>query len=230
MVPAARSAEPQRPPAELPPPTVEPPRSGAPPPSGEPRAAPQAVEATEPQYVPTTGRHGAVLVPQIGVSSFLEEEARYLGPGLRVGGLAGAHLTNEVSLGGALAFDLLNWDPPPGGSASGFMLEAAFTPLFHAGDQRAEFVVGPAIGAWMASSTFKDDVFGDSGSATAQGWALGGNMGLFAPVSKSVRVGALINFMVRDTLHACATLNAQSNCAESGPAHQVIGFTAAAML
>jgi hypothetical protein len=49
-------------------------------------------------------------------------------------------------------------------------------------------------------------------------------------VSKSVRVGALINFMVRDTLHACATLNAQSNCAKSGPAHQVIGFTAAAML
>jgi hypothetical protein len=110
------------------------------------------------------------------------------------------------------------------------MLEAAFSPLFHVGDQRTEFVIGPAIGAWMTSLDLSDDSFGDHLSATAQGWTVGGNMGLFSPLWHKVRVGALINFMVRETAHVCVNLNASSACQNSGPAHQVLGFSAAAML
>jgi hypothetical protein len=223
MVPAARAVEEPAPPAVAPVPVapVAPARAV--------RPVPAAVEAAEPPSIPTV-RNGAFVVPQVGVSAFLEDEADDLSPGLRLAGLAGAFVTNEVSLGGALAFDLMNWDPPPCCSASGFMLEATFAPLYHAGDQRAEFVIGPALGAWMTSVKLRDDFFGDAASVTAQGWALGGNMGVFSPLWRNVRVGALINFMVRETLHACGTLNGASQCADSGPAHQVIAFSAAAML
>lgn len=214
MVPAAPPA------VEAPPPPVAPaPVRAVQPvaPSGEPPAPPQIV------------RRGAFVIPQVGVSAFMEEEARYISPGARVSALAGGFITNDVSLGGSLTFDLMNWDPPPGNDASGFMVEAAFTPLFHVGDERGEFVFGPALGGWILSAELSD-VAGDKISGGAQGWALGGNAGLFVPAGAKVRLGAIFNFMVRETMHNCTTLNGAERCANSGPAHDVIGFTLAAML
>jgi hypothetical protein len=175
-------------------------------------------------------RNGAYVIAQVGVSAFLEDEARYLSPGLRVAAQAGGYLTNDISLGGSLTFDLLNWDLPPGNDASGFMLEAAFAPLYHVGDARAEFVVGPALGGWL-SSLDASDILGGKASGSAQGWALGGNVGLLVPVRSKVRVGGIFNFMFRDTLHACTTTGVgPSRCSSTGTAHQVIGFSIAAML
>jgi hypothetical protein len=174
-------------------------------------------------------RRGPVLIPQVGVSTMMEEEARDLGPGLRLAALAGGHLTSAVSLGGMLTYDRMNWNVPSGTDASGFMLDVSFAPLFHAGDQRAEFVAGPVLGAWLLGMDVA--AAGEKLSASAQGWTVGANIGLFVPVRSKVRVGGLFNFMLRDTLRVCSSLNgAPSVCGTSGPAHEVFGFSIAAML
>lgn len=223
MVPAARPTGEQAPPVA--PAPVAPAPVTAPAPVAAP---PPAVVQQEPAPVPVV-RTGSFVVPMVGVSSFMESSAEKLGPGMRLAGMAGGYVTNEISLGGSLTFDWLNWDLPSGVNATGFMFEAAFTPLLHVGDQRADFVFGPALGAWMTSNTARYDAVGNTESVTANGWALGGNLGVFVPLA-SVRVGGMVNFMVRETLNVCAsTLNGTEICQDSGPAHKVLAFSAAAM-
>lgn len=191
--------------------------------------SPPATAVVEEVARPPVVRKGSFVIPQVGVNTFQEETAQSLSPGLRLAGLVGGHVSNAVSLGGTLTFDWMNWDLPSGYDASSFIFEAAFTPLFHAGDSRAEFVVGPALGVWMRSFDAHSAATGNMASSTARGLSLGGNFGLFVPVS-TVRVGGMFSFMFRDPTSACETVNGRETCAGDQPAHQVMGFALAVML
>jgi hypothetical protein len=167
---------------------------------------------------------GLLVLPYLGLHSFQESSADLLDPGLRVGLLLGRHISGKFSMSAELTYDRGNWSVPAGaGDASSYMLQVSYSPLFHTASGQAEFVIGPKVGAWMLSLAGNDTFSSFDGSA--EGWALGGNMGLFVPISPEALGGLLLSFDVRGTMHACSALaGSPQSCRSGGPDHDVLGF------
>jgi hypothetical protein len=238
-------------------PTAAVPADAVPPPPAPPPVVPQAAEAprTAPPPLPITARarpayapaapqpdrvrEGALFLPFIGLHSFQDSNDKGVDPGLRVGTFIGGFVNNTLSLNGLAELDILN--PNSNGSSagadvSGQFLGVSFNPLLHVGNGNVEFVIGPKLGGWIewVHVNINDTVGGVSESldGTAEGWTLGGNMGLFIPASQSVLVGALLSLEYRDPLHACASSSAgASMCTTSGlDSATILGFTFGVML
>jgi len=169
----------------------------------------QGAGATRP-----TWEEGFMLVPMIGINSLQGDSGRGAGPGLRLGLLAGSRLSELLSLNIGLAFDVVNLDVPPGASASRFIFDLGFNPLFHFPLQKLDIVAGPLAG-----------VFVDHGSATgagvsvdtwAYGWTAGVNAGVLFPVGGKARVGGLANFYLRNPFKVCVSANGRDTCTSSG--------------
>jgi hypothetical protein len=187
---------------------------------------------------PPRHREGMLILPFLGLHSFQDSNASGLDAGLRVGSFVGGFINNSWSMNGAAELDILNFNNDGGVDGSGQMLAVTFDPLLHLGSEKIELVLGPKLGGWALREhiDINDPVSGVSGSgdATAEGWTIGGNMGLFVAVSPTVLAGVLMSLEVRDVLHSCASVTvgtqAVDQCKSSGDSNTILGFTFGLML
>lgn len=190
--------------------------TAAPPPGASPSAAQPAAVAYKP----------AVLMPFIGFHS-IQNDNSGTGPGLRIGGLAGARLGDQFSFNGEALFDLWNYsDVPAGASISAYDIQVSAAPLYHLQvAPTAEIVVGPKLGFFY----FHDSASAlgqDLGSGSAEGFLLGANLGAFFRISDAVSLGGLANF---DYLRQewCSN-SGGGDCTPSGDGLKVISLSGAA--
>ena len=155
-----------------------------------------------------------MLVPMIGINSLQGDSGQGTGPGLRVGLLAGSRLTELLSLNVGFAFDLVNLAVPPGASASRYVFDIGFNPLFHVPLQKLDIVVGPLAGVFVDYGSIGGG--GLSLDTWAYGWTAGANAGVLFPVGPKVRLGGLANFYLRNPLNVCVTGNGMGTCASDG--------------
>jgi hypothetical protein len=153
-------------------------------------------------------------VPMIGVNSFQGDSGRGAGPGLRLGLLAGSRMSELLSLNIGLAFDIVNLDAPPGGSASRYVFDLGFHPLFHFPLEKLDIVAGPLAGAFVDHGSASG--FGVSADTWAYGWTIGANAGALFPVGRKVRLGGLANFYLRNPLKVCLSAGGTDTCSSSG--------------
>ncbi len=224
-LPAARAQD-AEPPAGYPPapPVVDP---NAPPPGAspapQPGGAPPAVQQSgAASYKPF------LLMPFIGIQS-IQNENSGTGPGLRVGGLIGARLSDQFSFNGELLFDLWNISNVPTGiSESAYVVQFAAAPLFHVqASPTAEIVVGPKLGGFFEHASISGSYGGltlDS-SGSAEGLLVGANLGAFFRLSDALSLGGLLNF---DYMRMEWCSNDAGNCTPSTDGLKVISFTGAA--
>ena len=194
-------------------------------PAAQPTPRLAATPAAAPAAAGTAGWHeGFQFVPAIGIHSFQGTGAQSTGPGLRLGLLAGSRVAELVSLNVGFAFDIVNFDSP---SASDYILDIGFNPLFHFPLEKLEIIAGPILGVFVDKAAF------GSGSQTvdswAYGWTAGVNAGLMFPVGAKVRLGGLANFFLRNPLKVCVT--GADTCVSDGlNSGKIVALSFAAML
>jgi hypothetical protein len=164
---------------------------------------------SEPQAPPAT-HHGLLLMGYLGVNAFpgkgvLDNEGSGInvsvGPGLRLGGLAGFYVTPQLSMSGELTVDLVNTDDSGGyWTTGGTRTVLALSPLLHVPASRGgtvEIAIGPKLGMrWMSISSQSSEVF------SAKGYLAGVNAGVFAR-GGDVMLGGLLSFEVSKASEAC---------------------------
>jgi hypothetical protein len=214
------------------------------PPGGAPSAAPSTDPSAAPPGTyplaspgggpPAVQQSGAasykpfLLMPFIGFQS-IQNDNSGTGPGLRVGAVAGARMSEQFSFNGELLFDLWNFSNVPAGiSESAYVVQFAAAPLFHVqASPTAEIVVGPKLGLFFAHSSASGSAGGItlSGSESSEGLLVGANVGAFFRLSDALAVGGLINF---DYLREEWCSNDQGSCTVDDNGLKVISFTGAA--
>ncbi len=149
-----------------------------------------------------------------------------------MGALVGGYVNEHWSLNAGAEVDVFNFNDrlsAAGLDLSGEMLGLTFDPLFHVGNAKAELVVGPKLGGWMrwvhASGTSLNTGLTATADGLAEGWTIGGNMGVFVDAAPSVLVGALLSLEVRDPLHSCVTGTATAEtCSSNENSATILGF------
>jgi hypothetical protein len=140
----------------------------------------------------------------VGVHSFQGDNFA-TGPGLRVGGIGGLRVNDQLSFNGELVYDLVNLNGPSSG-ASVYNFQVVAAPFYHLqASPTAEVVIGPKVGFYrFAVST--SDYYGsvDSGD---NGLVLGLNVGGFVRVSPLVALGGMLSFDYEKPL-SCSTNSA----------------------
>jgi hypothetical protein len=159
-------------------------------------------------------RSRLVLLPFAGVHAFLGEAKSGQSIGGHLGALVGGRFTRSLSLSGEVAFDWLNPEPASGASAFGIEVMVAASPLYHVAIGKLELVVGPKLGYWagFAESTLADRTT----DARVDGVALGGNLGIFGPLTRALSIGALAALDVRTVRETCATISGQPQSCTGG--------------
>ena len=202
------------PPPGYPPPGYYPPPAGYPPAGYPPPAYPPPGYAPPGAYpvvyAPPPRRSSRLfqLIPYIGAHSFQGDGGTILGPGLRVGGLAGFRVGDHVSINGEITVDILNATRLPAddtySEANGTI---GVSPLvaFPAGG--IELAFGPKLAAWSAEY-YQNSRARGNGSGTYTGYALGANGAAFAQVGRKLWLGGLASFDVRFYGHSCFTASA----------------------
>jgi hypothetical protein len=242
MVPAPRASEPpevQAPDAATPAPDAAPPAPPvtAPPPAPPVVVAPpppvrRAPRPPVPEAIMERQRGGLVVMPFVGMHSFQDEHDSFADPGLRAGAFVGRFINNSLSLNGAATFDLFNPNDALTLDLHKQMIELTFSPLLHMGSPRVEFIVGPKAGVWNTWTQFSGGPpTASSGDGTTQGWTLGANVGLLGAVTPRALAGVILDFAVRDVIHACATAAGRPEaCAWSGDSQTLLGVSFAVLL
>lgn len=184
------------------------------------------VAAAPVRRAPSTWHEGFMVVPSVGINSIMGNAGQDTGVGLRVGLLAGSRIVEHFSANVGLAFDKVTVNTP---TASDYVFDFGFNPLFHFPLERLEIVAGPVAGV------FVDKAAAGSGGLTidtwAYGWTIGANAGLLFPVSAKVRVGGLVNLFVRNPIKACVTANGNDSCVSDGlNTPKVLSLSVAAIL
>lgn len=178
----------------------------APPP---PSAAQQCAPCEQRQPPPAVAHHGFLLMGFVGVNVFagkgiLDDSAGLslsVGPGLRLGGLIGAHLTPWISVNGELTVDFMNTDDMYGTWVTGgrrFVLAAS--PLVHlsaSSSGNIEVALGPKLGMRYLSMTSHSPA-----TFSAKGYLVGLNAGVFVR-GGTVMLGGLFSFELSRTSEAC---------------------------
>jgi hypothetical protein len=116
------------------------------------------------------------------------------GPGLRVGGIGGFRLSDQLSLNGEIVYDLVNYDGPATGVTE-YNVQVAAAPFFHAPvGPTADVLVGPKVGFFRYG--FSEDAgYGYSSFDYGyNGLILGVNAGAFFRVSPMLAIGGLLSF------------------------------------
>ena len=189
------------------------------PPGGPPAAVQQSGGESYKSYV---------LLPFIGVHS-IQNDNSGTGPGLRIGGIVGARLSEQFSFNGELLFDLWNISNVPAGvSESAYVIQFAAAPLFHLPvSPTAEIVLGPKLGLFFDHASVSGNLGGVtvSGSGSGEGLLVGANLGALFRVSDALSLGGLINF---DYLREEWCSTDQGTCTVSGDGLKVISFSGAA--
>jgi hypothetical protein len=167
-------------------------------------------------------------MPFVGLQSIQNANSN-TGPGLRIGGLVGARITDQFSFNGELLFDLENFSNVPAGfNESAYFIQAAAAPLFHVqASPAAEVVLGPKLGMFVEHASASGAVAGYSTdlSGNAEGYLLGANAGAFFRLSDALSLGGLVNF---DYLREEWCSANQGTCTVSDNGIKVISFAGAA--
>jgi hypothetical protein len=247
-LPGAHAQDAQQPPAGYPPagpagyPSAGPtdPNSPNAPPSVDANAPPGAYLAPPPggapQYMPAVQqpapppRNPWLAMAFIGVHSFQGDNFA-TGPGLRIGGIGGLRVNDQLSFNGEIVYDLVN----PNASLSGvsiYNFQIAAAPFYHLqASPTAEVVIGPKVGFYRFAAS-GSDYYGsiDSGD---NGLVLGANVGAFVRLSPLVAIGGMLSFDYEKPL-SCSTNSAYdsyaSGCDTSmEPAPKMISAAAGAL-
>jgi hypothetical protein len=173
---------------------------------GHPHSAPPLYGYTPPPHRPPI-KHGDFLaLPLLGIHS-VQGSRSNADPGLRIGALLGWRVTELFSANIGLVGDIANDNPPPGYSESEYLGHLTFSPLLSVGTASVEFVIGPKAGVWRLSTHITGS---EQLDATAWGWTLGLNAGVFFPVSEGVSLGGLFSYESLQPLNLCATVASSS--------------------
>ena len=203
-----------------PPPDDQQPEGGQPVPEvgyGRPLEAPptcatqQCAPCDQRQSPPAVAHQGFLLMGFVGVNMFagkgiLDDSSAgvslSVGPGLRLGGLVGLHVTPWISANGELTVDFMNTDDQAGYWVSGgrrFVL--AFSPLFHLAASNSgniEVALGPKLGMrYLSMTSHSTETF------SAKGYLGGLNAGVFVRGGGTVMLGGLVSFELSRTSEAC---------------------------
>jgi hypothetical protein len=245
-LPGALAQDAQQPPPGYPPagpagyPSVAPTDPNAP--NADPNAAPAAYPAPPaggaPQYTPAL-QQPAPLPPRnpwlamgfVGIHSFQGDNFP-TGPGLRIGGIGGLRVNDQLSFNGEIVYDFVN----PNGSISGitmYNLQVAAAPFYHLqASPAAEVVIGPKLGFYRLAASGSDYYSGtvDSG---VNGLVLGANVGAFVRISPLVSIGGMLSFDYEKPL-SCSTNTAYgsygSGCDTSAePSPKMLSVAAGAL-
>ena len=242
--PAPNTPAPAPPPAYPPPaPGYAPPGGYYPPPAGyyppppgyypPPRGyAPPAYYYPPPRPPrPPRKKHGFLIAPYLGIHSYQQQDAFNLDPGLRVGAFAGGRLNDIASLNAEVKMDLTNASNVPSGTSfSEYALDFTFSPLFQLPAGSVEVVIGPKVGLFI-SRAHQTDAASDL-SIELTGLVLGGNAGLFVPVTPATSLGVLISLELKDVSSGCVRDSNQTqfcDSALSSTTMKVVGLTGVAL-
>jgi hypothetical protein len=153
-------------------------------------------------YQPPPPRRSRVLVlPFIGLHSFVGNGADHRSVGASAGGLLGFRFSPVFSFAGELSVDVLNLHDSPD-NASGVAFVMALVPQFHIVSPSFEIILGPKIGLWFEGidSTYNSQRVSD----TASGLVVGLNAGIFFPVGRRLSLGGLLTLDLRPFNRKCA--------------------------
>jgi hypothetical protein len=167
-----------------------------------------------------------MMLPYLGLSIPTGDGSEGLGTSLRLGGLFGFYAGQFLSLNGELSIDVLNIDTPSGVSASGAAVGFTFSPLFHFGPPRMDFVVGPRLGFFGTSETYSyDDGYSPDDDYSSTGFLYGFNAGAFFSLGR-ISLGGLLSVSIHSISSACRN----DDCGDppSGtPALKIVGLSGA---
>jgi len=223
-IPVAHAQDAQQPPAGYPPagpagypaagpagPT-DPNAPPAPPadPNAPPGAYPVPPAGAGPQYTPavqqpaTPPRNPWLAMAFVGVHSFQGDDFA-TGPGLRVGGIGGLRVNDQLSFNGELVYDVVNSNASLSG-VTFYNFQVAAAPFYHLqASPAAEVVIGPKVGFYRFAASGGDSYYSvDSGD---NGLVLGANVGAFVRVSPLVAIGGMLSFDYEKPL-SCSTNSA----------------------
>jgi hypothetical protein len=196
-------------------------------PEAPPAGAVQVPPASAPPAVEQSGvapYKPFLLMPFVGLQS-IQNDNSGTGPGLRIGGLVGARINEQISFNGELLFDLENFsNVPPNASETAYFVQFAAAPLFHVqASPAAEIVMGPKLGLFVEHASAS--LYGLELSGNAEGLLVGANVGAFFRLSDALALGGLINF---DYMKMEWCSSDQGTCTVSDNGLKVISFTGAA--
>jgi hypothetical protein len=165
----------------------------------------------------------------MGLHSFQGDNAKNLGPGLRLGALIGGHFADSLSGSIELTVDSLNFENmPSGAAASGMEVNVLLAPLFHMPVASAQMVLGPKGGYFHGSSSASYTLGPRTNtvSISANGWVAGAHAGVFAPIREGVSLGGLAGFEYGKTLSCSASIG---TCNSGGSGSKVVSLVGAAL-
>jgi hypothetical protein len=169
-----------------------------------------------------------IIIASVGVHSEQDSDSSNLGPGLRIGALAGGRVTDQISINGELAYDLFNIKNVPAGvNVSSYGLQLSAAPFYEVpGLTGWQLLLGPKLGLqYIGSSSSASGSPTISGSSTAL--LLGLNAAAFVRLSDAVALGGLLNAEL-DKWLSCS--NSAGPCSIDGwVTGQVISATAAVL-
>jgi hypothetical protein len=140
----------------------------------------------------------------LGVHSFQGSDFA-TGPGLRIGGIGGFRVKDQLSFNGELVYDFVNLNTPVSG-VSVYNFQIAAAPLYHVqASPSAEVVIGPKIGFYRFAVSGSDAY--DSGD---NGLVLGANVGAFVRISPLFALGGMLSFDYEKPL-SCSTNSAYAS-------------------
>jgi hypothetical protein len=166
-----------------------------------------------------------LVLPFLGIHSYLQEEASAYAPGLRLGSLIGGRLSDRFSLNGELILDFSNLRD----DSFAFRERAyhfIFSPLFEVAAGPVQLAFGPKLGVFLLHT---EQASGDLIVAgDRQGYSAGLNGGFFLPVSAHTSVGALLSFDFMGANQGCTLAigpGATSCGSEAAHGGKVLGLT-----
>ena len=150
-------------------------------------------------------RRGLMTMPYAGLHAPVGTASATYDTGPRLGIILGGHLSRLVSLNGEFAADLVN-HPVAGSTDRGeALLDLTFSPLFHFGGDRLEFVAGPKLGVSADVNGVRRLGVESSSGATYIGYAYGINSGLLVHRS-GWAFGVLVAYTGRNIVQDCRGL------------------------
>ena len=201
-------------------PSAPPPGYGPPPGYAQPPT--YAPPPSEPRF-----RRGFIILPYLGLNAPVGEGSDAYSVGLRLGALFGWHVGPSISLNGEFNIDVLNAKSVSGySSPTDVNVDFAFSPLYHIVLPQLEIVVGPKLGLFAESMSYKDDYYNTSYTGSGSGLAYGLNAGVFIPLG-NIAIGGLFNLTVRSYSSCDNSSTSDSDFCITGPDAKTLGFTGA---
>jgi hypothetical protein len=197
---------------------------------------PQPGYGPQPGYAPAPGyalpseprfRRGFIILPYMGLNVPTGDAADVYSAGFRLGALFGWHMGTALSLNGEFNIDVMNVKTISGyNNPTDVTVDFAFSPLYHVALPQLEIVVGPKLGFFGESMTYKEDYYGTSYSGSGSGFAYGLNAGVFIPLG-NIALGGLLNLTIRNYSSCSTSSNSDSDFCIDGPDVKIFGFSGA---